>query len=81
MDDSEQPTPAENTYLPPGYMETGRITIAKGIGPSGSLDSAFRVEGMSATEAIGHLTTVLDRVRDDQLSAWRNRTDPNTGEE
>jgi hypothetical protein len=67
--------------LPDNYMPTARIVIEKGLSPIGTEDTAFRVEGMSTPEAIGHLTAILDRLRYQYTRAWANQPRSNGEDE
>lgn len=72
--------PNNPTALPPGYMETARVEIVKGLSPTGSEDVAFRLIGMNRAEAIGQLIGVADRLRQGQSEGWRNSRNDDEGE-
>lgn len=51
------------------YVETGRISIVVGMNSSGT-QHGYRVEGMSPVEAIGHMTVILDIMREQAKISW-----------
>jgi hypothetical protein len=55
---------------PEEFLETGKIVIRVGIDADGQRKRAFGIDGMDPAEAIGHLTTMIDIVRENQKRSW-----------
>lgn len=65
----------ENPNLPDNLTETGRITVRTMLGSEGT-GTAFESEGVSTEAAIGYLTVVIDRLRDQAAANWDQDTEP-----
>lgn len=51
-------------------LVVGQIEIALIIDKSGDTGKVYGFEGMSVDEAIGHMTVVLDRLREERSYQW-----------
>ena len=61
--------------LPENLAEVGSIHISVLLEEDGT-STAFVISDLSNTEAIGHLTVALDRLRNDVVSKWSNNEEP-----
>ena len=75
------------SLVPENLAEVGSIHISVLLEEDGT-STAFVISDLSNTEAIGHLTVALDRLRNDVVAKWHNDDDgpdeelecPNCGE-
>lgn len=52
------------------FLETGKIVIRVGIDAEGKQSRSFYLDGIDPAAAIGHLTTMVDIVRENQKRTW-----------
>ena len=56
--------------LPNGAIVVGNIEIALYLSDEGDVRTAYGFDGVSEEAAVGHLTVVLDRIREERLLSW-----------